>query len=219
MRADAFDERIGVERLHDYVVFADRIVEHLVRVRLAGYDDERDVLGRGVMPHLVEHPAPGHVGHHQIQQDEIGLAKLGLSQSLESVPGLHDLVAMLLENELLKLANRLFVFNDQHTLRHNYKNLSTRSAKLPIPTRNGDFKAADGNCIGRVPDPGGTCSQGRDRVDQSHNPRTGSAGARRPNTASVILTTRTLASTSCTRTIAAPATTLIPTRASVPSSR
>jgi hypothetical protein len=118
---DAPKQGVGLERLHDDVVWSDLIVEHLVRIRLAGHDDDGDPRGRRMFLHLVVHPASGYVGHHQVEQYQVRPAKLGLGKALETVSSLHDVIALLLEDELLELADGFLVFNYEDRLGHGRK--------------------------------------------------------------------------------------------------
>src|SRR5919106_5827881 len=124
---DAPKQGVGLKRLHDDVVGPDLIVEHLVRIGFAGHDDDGDSRGRGVLLHLVVHAAPRYVGHHQVEEYQVRPAKLGLGKPLETVSGLHDVVALLLEDELLELADGFFVFDYEDCLGHDRK-ISAASA-------------------------------------------------------------------------------------------
>src|SRR5919106_5684591 len=118
---DAPEQGVGLERLHDDVVGSDLIVEHLVRIGLAGHDDDGDPRDRRMLLHLVVHAAPRYVGHHQVEEYQVRPAKLGLGKPLETVSSLHDVVALLLEDELLELADGFFVFDYEDRLGHGRK--------------------------------------------------------------------------------------------------
>src|SRR5918999_243566 len=124
---DAPEQGVGLERLHDDVVGSDLVVEHLVRIGLAGHDDDGDPRRRGMFLHLVVHAASRHIGHHQVEKYQVRPSKLGLHKALETVTSLHDVVALLLQDELLELADGFFVFDYEDRLGHGRK-ISAASA-------------------------------------------------------------------------------------------
>jgi hypothetical protein len=119
VRVDPRRDLAEVERLADVVVGAG--VEGLLEGVLSGARGEHDHLeaaGRLLGPEPLQHLEPVDVGHHQVEEQQVGPERADLVEGVLSVLRRRDLVAVLGERLREHLADEPLVVCDEDLLSH-----------------------------------------------------------------------------------------------------
>jgi len=93
-------------------------LEELVAVlhQGAGHDDDRHVLGLGVLADVGEDPLAREAGHDDVQDDDVGASGAEALHRLHAVVGLVRVVPRLREDVGQEVGAEAIVVHDQHSL-------------------------------------------------------------------------------------------------------
>ena len=116
---DAGDQLARVEGLRHVVIGADLEADDAVDVVAAGgEDDDGDVAG---LAELLADGEAVHLGHHDVEDDEVRADGLGLLERLLAVVGGFDAEALVVQVEAGKLNDVLLVIDNEDGSRHAYQ--------------------------------------------------------------------------------------------------
>ena len=109
--AHACRELIGMERLGDVVVRAK--VEPLRLVRGGALGGEQDHRDRPPLPQLAHDLDPVEIGHHHVEEDDVGSHLLGLAERLLAAVGGDDAEPLIAQAHCDELGDAGFVIGDE----------------------------------------------------------------------------------------------------------
>ena len=113
-RPHARDQLARRERLGDVVVGAQLEAEHLVAlVHTPRHHDHGDAAGLGVLLEAAADLPAVELGHHDVEEDHVGLAVPGVAHGIGAVAQDGDVVAFLVEVEADQLRDVLLVLDHQ----------------------------------------------------------------------------------------------------------
>jgi hypothetical protein len=90
------------------------IIDH----RLGREHDDRDTLRSRIVPQTTADLVAVHAGHHDVQNDKVGLLGVGAPDGLLPVTGRDDLVSLALQHHADELKTVYIIVHDQDFLGH-----------------------------------------------------------------------------------------------------
>ncbi len=160
MLVDRADELLHRERLADVVLDAEELGVGAVAASLVAGDHDRRDQAAGAALELLQHEEAALLGHHHVQDDQVGVLPLGDGQAGVTVAGDQNAIAPVLEDHAHRLDDLEVVVDQEDCLgRHGHERSPSPAGIVepaavliiqPVPTARQGGRSPDHSDISNV---------------------------------------------------------------------